>query len=198
MEFIYECHNFLPISLCSELIQLFENNKDYHIVGQTTLGLNENVKKSTDLVLSWLPGNSNLVKTVIKKCSEIVPNYSTHLENANLDRCEKLKKLFSDCYVGHPQIQKTKPGGFYRWHTDCLIKKCSRLLTFIIYLNDVKEGSGGTTDFVCGKNIKPEMGKLLVFPGTLTYVHRGKKVENGEKYILTSFVWCEIPKEGIA
>lgn len=193
MEFIYECEHFFPISLCSELIQLFKDNKDYHMVGQTSSGLDENVKKSIDLVFDSMPNKQNLAERVRKECSKVVPNYITHLENVNLDRCENLKKLFSDCYVGFPQMQKTESGGFYRWHTDCLIKKCSRLLTYIIYLNDVKEGSGGTTDFACGKNIKPEMGKLVVFPGTMTYVHRGKKVENGEKYILTSFVWSEPP-----
>jgi hypothetical protein len=53
-------------------------------------------------------------------------------------------------------------------------------------LNDVEEDSGGTTEFSCGKIIQPKAGKIVFFPCTWTYFHRGKTLEKGIKYIATN------------
>ena len=194
MEFIYECENFLPVSLCAELIEKFESHHAHHIQGQTTNGYNGDVKRSTDLQLTHTQSEEYTIERILKFTSHIPTKYLEYLKDNGLDNGDTFKQLFErGFYVTPPQLQKTKTGEFFRWHSDDIIKKNSRLLTFIIYLNDVEEGAGGTTDFLCGKSVRPETGKLIVFPATWTYIHRGKCVERGTKYILTSFVWSEKP-----
>jgi len=58
----------------------------------------------------------------------------------------------------------------------------------IWYLNDVA-GPGGETEFKHqGISVKPEAGRLLVFPPFWTHEHRGVTLEAGVKYIATTWV----------
>ena len=194
MEFIYECENFLPVSLCAELVEKFEKYHKHHIQGQTTNGYNGKVKRSTDLQFSRIPNEEHTTERLINFTSQVSSKYLKFLNDSGIANGETFKQLFeSGCHVSSPQIQKTTPGDFFRWHADDKVVKNSRLLTFIIYLNDVEEGAGGTTDFLCGKSVRPETGKMVVFPATWTYIHRGKLLEKGVKYILTSFIWSINP-----
>lgn len=186
MEFVYEEDNFLPREICEKLIQKFENDPD-KTQGRTVLGVNLNIKKTTDLIIS----GKNWIKElnyIQHKVNEAISNYKSFLYDQGFNKCNRLSELFHKTFLTPPKIQKAGPGGFYRWHhdaTDCN----SRIFTYIVYLNDVDEDCGGTTDFKNGKRIQPKTGKLMIFPTTWTYLHRGKKVEKGDKYILTSFVY---------
>lgn len=92
------------------------------------------------------------------------------------------------CQDSGYQIQRTEPGGFYHWHMDWNMEEGAgaRIITFIWYLNDVKED--GYTEFVDGTKIQPECGKLLMFPSTWTYGHRGFPPKNEVKYIATGWL----------
>lgn len=90
---------------------------------------------------------------------------------------------------GGYQIQRTQPGEFYNWHMDWNIEEGlgGRILTFIWYLNDIKED--GYTEFCDGTKIQPECGKLLIFPATWTFGHRGFPPKNETKYITTGWFY---------
>ena len=85
------------------------------------------------------------------------------------------------------QIQKTQPGDYYIWHHD---QTTSRLVTFIWYLNDVKDD--GYTEFIDGTRIQPEAGKLIIFPATWDFLHRGVSPKTETKYICTGWVHAEM------
>ena len=88
------------------------------------------------------------------------------------------------------QIQKTKPTeGYHVWHCETGTANTSnRLLTFILYLNDIEEG--GETEFLYyPKRIKPEAGKLILFPGSFTHTHRGNQPLKDTKYIVTGWIF---------
>ena len=53
---------------------------------------------------------------------------------------------------------------------------------------------GGETEFLYQhKRIKPEKGKLIIWPANFPFVHRGNPPLNQEKYILTSWLSAEYP-----
>ena len=88
------------------------------------------------------------------------------------------------------QIQETKPYGCYDWHEDSLVnfqRKHERVATYLYYLNDIFED--GCTEFFNGFKVSPRKGRLLMFPSTWTYMHRGG-VLHGEqnKYIATGWL----------
>ena len=86
-------------------------------------------------------------------------------------------------------IQRTMPGEHYHWHIDGGSHEFSqRQLVAVWYLNDVP-GPGGETEFLFQNvKIKPEAGKLVLFPPFWTHEHRGVTLEQGVKYIATTWV----------
>ena len=91
-----------------------------------------------------------------------------------------------------PQLQRTDKGrNGFNWHTDasgCGGKE-NRNLAVIIYLNDIDEANGGSTEFNSGRKVQPEMGKALFFPASQLHIHRGNPILNGpSKYIITCFI----------
>jgi hypothetical protein len=88
------------------------------------------------------------------------------------------------------KVQKTKIGGGYHvWHYESGSREHSnRLLTWILYLNDVHEG--GETEFLYQHmRVKPEQGTLVIWPAAFTHTHRGNPPLSNEKYIVTG--WTE-------
>ncbi|AFK66043.1 hypothetical protein OMVG_00040 [Ostreococcus lucimarinus virus OlV3] len=131
---------------------------------------------------------------VIHKCgscvNSMIDKYKEYLTENALDRNASITKTINEVVIGPPQIQKTERGGFFTWHHD---SDLNRVFTYILYLNDVEEGIGGTTEFLCGKTIQPKAGKLVIFPATFTYIHRGTKLKEGTKYIMTNFIYYQEP-----
>jgi hypothetical protein len=89
-------------------------------------------------------------------------------------------------------LQKyNKCKGRYVYHNDFTNepeKNRYRVITFIWYLNDVTDG--GETEFFGGKiNIKPEKGKLVLFPASWAFPHRGKMPISNDKYIITNWFY---------
>ena len=119
-----------------------------------------------------------IINNISKKYGRIIP-----LRNAN-DTGFQIQKYIAN-------------HGLYNYHHDTYFIKNNnsytqmRILAFIWYLNTVDEG--GETEFFNGRlKIKPEKGKLLIFPATWTYLHRGKMPISGDKYILTGWVNADI------
>jgi len=79
--------------------------------------------------------------------------------------------------------------GYYNWHNDFALNSQDglRLLTFVWYLNDVIKG--GETEFINGKLIRPYVGRLLIFPTSWYFVHKGNYPLSGNKYIITACLY---------
>ena len=62
-----------------------------------------------------------------------------------------------------------------------------RLVTFIWYLNDIIED--GYTEFEFGLKVQPRVGKILLFPATWQYLHRGYPPKSETKYLCTGWLY---------
>tara|TARA_B100000131_G_C17906757_1_gene528715 strand:- start:61 stop:708 length:648 start_codon:yes stop_codon:yes gene_type:complete len=91
------------------------------------------------------------------------------------------------------QVKMYEPDGFYTWHDDYMIDAYAgvRVLTYIWYLND--DFDEGETEFYDGTIIKPKRGRILFFPATWLYVHRGRTVKNNKKFIATGWFFHQHP-----
>jgi hypothetical protein len=178
--FIFEKREALPAELCKEIIRRFEQHADEQYEGRIgQLGYrDQSVKKSTDLVVSgkahWKDIDRALFHSLAQAMKELRETYPY------------FKGPFKD--VGYA-IQRTKPGEYYHWHIDGGSHEFSqRQLVAVWYLNDV-EGPGGETEFSYQNvRIKPQVGKLLLFPPFWTHEHRGATLQKGLKYIATTWV----------
>ncbi len=88
------------------------------------------------------------------------------------------------------KIQKTLPTeGYHLWHLEHNkgYENEARAFVFAIYLNDVEDG--GETEFLhFSKRVKPKTGRIVIWPASFPYVHRGNPPLSGEKYMLTSWL----------
>ena len=193
-QFIWEKKNCLSEKFCKDLIDKFEND-ERKVLGKTDLGLISDLKKSTDLYISQLDEWAEEDKIFFDILSEQYQNYLNFLSKIN----QKFSEYFNFGNVSDTgyQIQKTIPGEFYDWHVDSsaslgynyLKERGVRVATFIWYLNDIEYD--GETEFIDGTKIKPETGKMLIFPSTITYLHRGVSPKCETKYICTGWMHCK-------
>lgn len=180
--FIYTERNALPKSFCNNVIEKFEQD-DRKRQGQVGGGVHLDIKRSSDLSISdlcdWKSYDEafyNSLHSALKKYTAFIPE--------EFYKFNALSKLDKDS--GY-QIQRTQPGDYYIWHHD---QTKTRLVTFIWYLNDIKDG--GYTEFIDGTRIQPEAGKLIIFPATWDFLHRGVSPKTETKYLCTGWVHAEM------
>ena len=192
-DFIGIFHNAATEEECFKIIQHFDNvdelnltvsrkefeeinstlkdNKIYQIINEgdsLLMRINQNILKGfTD--------NLSKVYDIYRKKYDIMNNLDVH-------------KLNSDV-----KIQKTVPGeGYHVWHCEnASVATSRRALLCMMYLNDVEEG--GETEFLhFSKRVKPKKGRIVIWPASFPYVHRGNPPLSGEKYIMNT--WVEFKK----
>jgi hypothetical protein len=89
------------------------------------------------------------------------------------------------------KLQKTQSGGGYHiWHCeDGAFVYRDRVLTWMMYLNDIPVENGGATDFLHQKcSFQPTTGTMVMWPATYTHMHRGSFLTGDiPKYIATGW-----------
>ena len=188
--FIYSVKNSLDEKVCNEIITLFEaSDKTYK--GVLSAGLVEDVKKSQDLHMKMDPEVFKDLDKILY--DELNKHLYKYIDITNQNCATLQSTYFEDSGF---QIQKSaKNVGFYKYHNDSNInvsKNSFRILTYIWYLNNIE--IGGETEFGGNIKIKPEMGKLVLFPATWTFPHCGLMPIDNDKYIVTGWITLQIPK----
>ena len=176
------------LSICDELIEGFENNKNSGPGRSGRNGVNEKVKKSKDLAFIFLE-------------ESLRTRYFAQLQEVT----EEYKKAFKYCdeccapwgLVESTNVQKYNSGdGFYAWHAERSssdIPTTYRHLVFMTYLNDVTDG-GETEFFYQRVKVQPRKGLTLIWPADWTHTHRGITSPSQTKYIVTGW-YSFIPKD---
>jgi hypothetical protein len=178
--FIFERSAALPPAFCDEVIRRFEAHPEQQYAGRIgqLRAEDASVKKTTDLVVSNKPDWKDVDQMFFRS-----------LGTAMLELREAFpyfKGPFKD--IGY-QVQRYRPGEYYHWHIDGGSHELSqRQLVALWYLNDVP-GPGGETDFLFQQvSVRPERGKLVLFPPFWTHEHRAAELRDGLKYIATTWV----------
>ena len=173
----------LPVELCNQLINAFNNNTELQYVGGMINGVNHSFKRTTDL---QIPKNTQewgkyekLISSYLQKAVKIYIKLYNHLFPGK-----------EELYIPHFQIQKYEKnvGHFKGYHHDFFIDEniaSFRVITFIIYLNTIS--TGGETEFMDEIKIIPTAGKIVLFPAAWPYIHKGHIPVTDDKYILTSW-----------
>ena len=178
--FIFEFSNSISREDCLDIINRFEDSEEDHYQGRVGQTFEENldIKKSTDMVVSgkenWKDVDDLLFTSLAKALSGVKKQF------------DFFTGPFKD--IGYA-VQRTKPGEFFHWHIDSGSHQFSdRQMVAIWYLNDVI-GPGGETEFLHQNvKIKPEAGKLILFPPFWTHEHRGVTLKKDIKYIATTWI----------
>ena len=174
-------------SLCDQIITLFEESRNLQKHGVTGKGQDLTAKKTTDITIA-----PNDLQNIKFKC---INNYIEELHKCFVDYQNQwpfVKSHIKNVDIGGFNIQKYSPGDhFAKIHSERTnLRNLHRVFAWMTYLNDVEDG--GTTNFThYDLEIKPEIGKTLIWPAEWTHAHSGEILNSGKKYIITG--WMNFP-----
>ena len=164
-------------SLCKSIIETYENCEKKQRVE------NGGVPDFTQVNLNTAGKYDKFVQLLGYKTVDVIRRYKKDLP--------EYVEWFPDRFFFEEfRIKKYDPGSDqFGLHTDVQDHmSAKRYLAFLFYLND--DFVGGETDFPYNElTVQPKTGKVLVFPPTWQYPHRGYPVKDGSpKYIMSTYL----------
>ena len=177
-DFIFVKDGSLTEFFCKYIIDKFDKDprqKD-GVLGSGGKRVDKSIKDTKDILISNQTGWEGEDKIFFDALQEGLMEYNEYLFKLNEGCCSGFPNpTFTISDTGY-KVQKYEPGGSYHWHHDWSMSTnptASRIFTFMWYLNTIKEKDDGYTEFVDGTKIQPKAGRLIFFPATWTFLHRG-------------------------
>lgn len=174
----------LGAEYCQVIIDRFEADPRRH---PSTVGRTEKVEH---------PGRSGTIlflHDTMDDWKDVVVQTHTAIEKAVTDYASQFPLLAGQLEAGQvgcrfPRIERVDPGQGFEWHADNAgTDTADRVVACLLYLSDVKDQ--GYTEFHHQTlKVKPEPGKIVVFPPYWTHMHRGISPMSETKYTM-SFFW---------
>ena len=177
------CDNYISKTDCDEVIKYYEQQVNFGNAYQRLQSEKTTLNKKRDTSVG--------VNGYIKEFKVLFANFDLalrrYVDNTGIDE-------FYDGFKYVPfKIQKTLPTeGYHVWHIEHGSHRDAshRVIVFSIYLNDVEEG--GETEFLHQSvRVKPKKGRIVFWPASYPFVHRGNPPLKGEKYIVTGWINAE-------
>ncbi len=180
--YIAEFPEAVPQELCAKIIDCFERDstrKPSRVIVEGKAEAHE-YRSGTQLAISRaVPEWEALFMATVPILRTTMEQYmAEHRGLAELVESEGL-----DCTL--PMIERVDPGQGFTWHYDATRSVTNRVVAGLLYLKTVTEG--GETEFTDGRKIKPEVGKIALFPPYWTHLHRGVSPTREIKYVMSYF-----------
>jgi hypothetical protein len=156
------------ISNSEEIINIVEKEDKWKDAVLTNNILNKDIRSNKVFDINQFSYTVNIklyemCKTVWEYCNVYAEKYNFHFDYT--EPAQILKYAINDEFKPHHDHNKHTP----------------RIFSAVLYLNDSFQG--GETEFpLFDLKIKPEVGKLIIFPANYAYQHMAKSPINGEKY----------------
>ena len=173
----------MPDDICEDVIRLFENHEEHHIRRDK-----DGMQNFTELNIAQAFPELNAI--LAKRIKFIREDYMDHTPQ---------DPIFPWMWgLEEFRIKRYNEGDCFKQHVDVGdLNSARRFLAFLFYLNDDFEGGGTMFRTPDIKYIKPEKGRVLVFPPTWQYPHEGLPVKKGTKYILSTYLHYVAPPPGV-
>jgi hypothetical protein len=191
--YIYINKHSLSAEICKDIIEIYEKTQNKS-KANTLGGLNEYFLKATQCFIENITDKDwPMIHEFLKQ--EVINNLKTYatILDAQIGDGNTFNHIPDDILYDNFHINKyeCKNEGKYEYHIDSYLSDgLERHLTFIFYLNDVAEG--GETEMKGNIRIKPETGKLLLFPSTWTYPHCSRTTISNDKYIIVGWLMLKV------
>ena len=198
-KYVYIKENVLSKEICNKIIKLFEEDTTNQYAGRVAGGImQKDIKNTIDYNRPFCDDNKHWGKIVpllkyetahhLQEYLNIIEKHIQTADNTFQNYTDKIYELL-DIALLH---KYEKGEGVYSTHTDDTIREgLERRMVFLFYLNDVEEG--GETIVLKTHKIKPEAGKLLVFPASWAFPHKGCVPLSNDKYVVSIWAYVRIP-----
>jgi hypothetical protein len=174
----------LSKDFCESLISYFEETSTHKQAGETTGGINTNIKNTLDTLLP-----ETFTKKIGNVSNECIDKYVEKFGYVN--KWNPAVMWGDGTHYPFWQMQKyfKNEGHYNAFHTEENYKKrtSNRLFVVMFYINDVKEG-GRTLFPYSNLNIEPTRGTFLCWPAGWPWLHAGEMPKSNDKYIVTSWL----------
>jgi len=173
LELVQKYDDIIPIETCHWLMNTFDENSDNCIVN------NNRVLKFTELNLNkYYPKR---IKPLVDATKMVFALYKRDVGYDNFfPKKLALEEFRIKRYTGGTEEQ-------FGNHVDVGdYNSARRYLSFLYYLND--GFTGGETTFLPDAFITPRKGSVVVFPPMWMFPHAGLPVEEGNKYIMSTYL----------
>lgn len=181
-DLIFVQKNILSDDECQTIIDAFNKKHDYFNEHSTNAFTLEN-KQSGGLLCSLQPHTDEFF-IAHTKTSQMIRLYDEHLKQFDFIFSEALLNSFR--YSHNYRLIKYRKDNFIHDHIDWSPQQTING-SCTLNLNDDYEG-GEFTFFGNKYDIKLGKGDGLIFPASIFYVHGTKKVTNGIRYCVNSFL----------
>ena len=177
---VEEYPNAFPIDWCKQVIKRFEEMSASQFTNLESSMKNQDER----IMMDWANHNSRY-HADDDLCQFFYSNLNKIYTEKYRSKYESLGAVMQHSPKGM-SVQKTSaPSTFWQVSQKMQIWFIP-ILAYTVYLNGVEEG--GETEFLYqGVKIKPEPGKLSIFPTSFTHPHRGNPIYKGVKYIVTGW-----------
>jgi len=199
-EFIYENLKSLELDFCDKIIELFETMKEDQYKGVCSNGvstkINNNIKNTIDLHVDFINNKninekwSNMINILKNELIKNIAIYQSNLKSNEFFFEFIHNKLSIETFLIHKYL---KNEGKFTYHQDFLHDQTNdkyRILNYLWYLNDVE--IGGETEFFGLYKIKPQKGKLVLFPSEWFFPHTGKIPISNDKYVISGWIYVDL------
>ena len=206
--------NAMPLDICKAVIASFESwySRKYIVndsIKNTVMAEAENGEPIVSSIDTGFAGDKQFPQGSLGR-----KDTQLFLETHDKSMALALSQWLGDCFriytetykgvtEGDPlsswtyKIQKTPPGGGYHvWHCeDSGFLYRDRVITWMVYLNNIPRENGGATDFLHQQiSLQPEEGTIVFWPAAYTHMHRGAFLTGDiDKYIATGWFNREAP-----
>ena len=175
--------NIINLSLsreyCDNLIEFCENI------------YNEN----NEIITLKMYDNNNWKKYIKEIKSEIKKNVINYIKEIDINNIFLSEKNISNLNFELPILKKYRKDigklCYKKKNIYDIGKKKISFLTFIWFLNDNEDKDGGEIEFFGYYKIKPEKGKLIIFPSEIFFPY-SIKLSSKDNYILTTELYIDL------
>lgn len=183
MNYVKTYENVLPPGYCEHIIDKFEEDKEFQV--ETVL---QGHRSFTEININQHESWKDVENLLLNLVQQNLKNY---MEDNCIDPMAWPLKFGYEQFRMKRYLPNDKDE--IQFHVDVQDHASARrFLVFFFYLNDVAEG--GETAFTFNRQsnphlqVKPEAGKLLVFPPLWTHPHIAKRPISGPKYIIGGYL----------
>jgi hypothetical protein len=166
--------NVMSKDICDVYINLFQKAKEASMVQDA--GLTDTERKDSSFLLCDVNLDANNDFNLM--LNDYVNQYNNDFSILNQYKMISYLNKMQETEIG---------GGYHLWHNENNnVTSFSRILTWLFYFNDVEEG-GETELLYQHMRVKPQAGRLVIFPAYFTHTHRGNPPISNTKYIATGW-----------
>lgn len=168
-DLIIEYNNTVPEALCEDIINLFDTNS---CDCKLCIPKNDSIWKGIERLLY-----KSLLTTVNTYKNKLLINI-TNKENSNLNMLLNNNLYTKDFIIEKVTIDNNEKKRYNR--TDSRYN----VLNYIFFLNE--NNSNDNIEFIYkDKTIKPETGKLVLFPDSIEYMYKTNLNSSEKQYVLS-------------